>query len=154
MTKLPPAPNLDQAAVEGRASSRTAFGTRRRDLFGNSSLDRPINIPMRGKRFDRDARSSANAEPVATLFDLLERRWALRILWELRVGLLTFRAIQERCDNASPSVINTRIRELADADLVDISDGEGYLLTGWGHDIVAQFVPLSRWSREWALPRH
>ena len=41
-----------------------------------------------------------------TLLDLLERRMALRVLWELSVGgePLTFRALQERAET-NPSVL-------------------------------------------------
>ncbi len=46
------------------------------------------------------------------LLDLLGRRWALRVVWELRDGPLVFRALQERCAGMSSSVLNQRLREL------------------------------------------
>ena len=58
--------------------------------------------------------------------DLLGRRWALRILWELRQGPLGARALRVRCDEMSTSVLYERLAELGDADLV--AQGEdGYL---------------------------
>ena len=46
------------------------------------------------------------------LLDLMGRRWTLRILWELRDGPLRFRALQKRCDEASPTILNQRLKEL------------------------------------------
>ena len=39
-------------------------------------------------------RGSRSGRPIMAALDLLGRRWALRILWELRAGPLTFRAIR------------------------------------------------------------
>ena len=50
--------------------------------------------------------------------DLLGRRWALRVLWELRSGPLTFRALQEACDGVSPTVLNARLAELREAGIL------------------------------------
>ena len=62
------------------------------------------------------------------LLDLLGRRWALRILWELREGPATFQALQARCDSMSSSVLSQRLAELREAGLVD-KRSAGYALT-------------------------
>ena len=47
------------------------------------------------------------------LLDLLGRRWALRVLWELRASPVpTFRELQSRCGDVSSSVLAQRLREL------------------------------------------
>ena len=46
------------------------------------------------------------------LLDLLGRRWSLRVLWELRDGPLTSRALRAACDEASPSVLQARLADL------------------------------------------
>lgn len=82
------------------------------------------------------------------LLDLLGRRSALRVLWELRGDPLTFRALQEACAT-NPSLLNTRLKELRAADLVD-HEGEGYSLTARGRELSALLLPLSAWARKWA----
>ena len=47
------------------------------------------------------------------LLDLLGRRWTLRILWELRDAALTSRALRTACDEASPTVLQARLRSCA-----------------------------------------
>lgn len=84
------------------------------------------------------------------LLDLLGRRWSLRILWELREARLSFRALQSRCGQPSPTVLNQRLKELRDARLVDVAKEGGYGLTERGHDLVAQFLPLHRFAENWA----
>ena len=59
------------------------------------------------------------------LLDLLGRRWALRIVWELREDTLTFRELQARCGGISSSVLNQRLRELRDAGIVAAQDRGG-----------------------------
>jgi hypothetical protein len=46
-------------------------------------------------------RGSKTGRPIMALLDLLGRRWALRILWELREDALTSRALRAACDDAS-----------------------------------------------------
>jgi len=85
------------------------------------------------------------------LLDLLGRRWALRVLWELRDGEgLTFRELQARCDNASSSVLAERLRELREAEIVAARDAGGYALTPEGQRLLAALQPLDEWSRRWS----
>ncbi len=83
------------------------------------------------------------------LFDLLGRRWAMSVLWHLRDQNLTFREIQECCDNASPTVLNTRLKELRASGLVTKAD-RGYALTNEGRALYAHLEPLDNWADEWA----
>jgi DNA-binding HxlR family transcriptional regulator len=76
--------------------------------------------------------------------DLLGRRGALRILWELRDEPLTFRALQDAA-NTNPSLLNTRLGELRGAGLVEHL-GEGYTLTASGRELRAALKPLSDWA--------
>ena len=57
-------------------------------------------------------RGSATGRPIMAALDLFGRRWALRILWELRAKSLTFRELQDACGEISPAVLNTRLAEL------------------------------------------
>lgn len=83
------------------------------------------------------------------LFDLLGRRWALGILWQLSEGALTFRDLQTRCDSVSPTVLNTRLKELRTAGLVEKADN-GYVLTTDGRALFTHLEPLGDWAAEWA----
>ena len=80
--------------------------------------------------------------------DLLGRRWALRILWELRDGPVGFRDLQARCDGMSSSVLRTRLVELIEGGLIE--QGEAYVLTPLGRDLGAAIRPLSAWAEKWA----
>src|SRR5262245_36273469 len=82
--------------------------------------------------------------------DLLGRRWAVRVVWELRGDRLTFRALQEACGAVSPTVLNDRLRELRQTGLVDLAETEGYGLTRLGRELLALLVPLAEWSQRWA----
>lgn len=83
------------------------------------------------------------------LLDLLGRRWAMRILWELRDGSSpTFRQLQQRCDGVSSSVLADRLRELGQAGLVE-NGGEGYLLTDQGRTLCDSLVQLDDWAAHW-----
>ena len=59
----------------------------------------------------RAVRGSRTGRPIMVVLDLLGRRGALRILWELRAGPLTFRALQAASES-NPSLVNTRLAEL------------------------------------------
>jgi len=87
------------------------------------------------------------------LLDLLGRRWMLRILWQLRDGPLTFRALRASCDAVSPSVLNTRLAEMRAADLLESRADEGYALTREGEQLLAVLAPLHEWAARWAGAR-
>ena len=84
------------------------------------------------------------------VLEWLGRRWTLRVLWELRDEPLAFRALQERCDAVSPTVLNERLRELRTVGMVTVQEGGGYALTDDGRALGALLVPLHRWAERWA----
>lgn len=84
------------------------------------------------------------------LLDVLGQRWMLRILWELGAQHATFRELRARCDDVSPTVLNSRLKELRDLDI--IAQGEdGYGLTPIGRKLAEQLLSLDSWAKEWAL---
>jgi DNA-binding HxlR family transcriptional regulator len=83
------------------------------------------------------------------LLDLLGRRWALRVIWELRDGPLSFREAQARCGSISSSVLNDRLTELRAAGIVE-PGAEGYELTGEGRELLALYPALNEWAERWA----
>ena len=84
--------------------------------------------------------------------DLLGRRGALRILWELRHGQpMTFRQLQAAA-NTNAALLNTRLAEMRHARLVD-HEGEGYFLTPIGTELVVALGPFSEWARKWGALR-
>ncbi len=101
-------------------------------------------VPLPG----RSVRGSSTGRPIMALLDLLGRRWALRVLWELRERTLNFRELRERCDAMSPSVLNERLSELREAGIVELVD-DGYRLTRTGNELLDVFAPLSRWAKRW-----
>lgn len=96
-------------------------------------------------------RGSESGRPVMAALDLLGRRWAMRILWELRQAPAGFRELQRRCERMSSSVLSTRLDELTAARLLTLDgDGDGYRLTRLGNELVEALSPLDAWSRRWA----
>src|SRR5262245_64571651 len=94
------------------------------------------SIPAVGKA----VRGSRTGRPIMVVLDLLGRRGALRILHELRGGPLTFRALQEAADT-NPAALNTRLRELRGAGVVEHA-GSGYHLTEGGRALARAMGPL------------
>ena len=82
--------------------------------------------------------------------DLLGRRWSLRVLWELRSGPVGARALLERCESLSSSVLYDRLRELSSAGLIEKNEDGDYRLTGLGSELGAALEPLDMWARRWA----
>ncbi len=82
--------------------------------------------------------------------DLLGRRWALRILWELRNGPMGARALMSRCDGLSSSVMYERLRELTTAGLVARQQASAYELTSLGQTLGRALAPLDGWATKWA----
>jgi DNA-binding HxlR family transcriptional regulator len=98
----------------------------------------------------RRVRGSRTGRPVMALLDLLGRRWTLRIIWELREDrALTSRALRSACDEASPTVLNERLKELREAGFVDLGEAGGYALTPLGKELSAHVLPLHRFAEKW-----
>jgi DNA-binding HxlR family transcriptional regulator len=105
-----------------------------------------VTTPRPGKA----VRGSRSGRPIMAALDLLGRRWALRVLWELRDGAQSFRALRGRCDEVSPTVLNQRLAELRDSGIVSHEPGSGYALTADGESLCAALAPLHDWSERWA----
>ena len=103
-------------------------------------LPRP-GVPVRG---------SSTGRPLMAAMDLLGRRWALRILWELRDGPVGARALLSRCDGMSSSVLYERLKELTCAGLLSRDQAGAYLLTDLGKSLSAALKPLDAWATHWA----
>jgi len=101
------------------------------------------------KKPGNQVRGSTTGRPLMVLLDVFGQRWTLRILWELRNGRLTFRELQSRCDDLSPTILNRRLKELRDLQLVD-READGYGLSDWGRKIGKQLNQLEKLSQEWA----
>ena len=98
----------------------------------------------------RAVRGSRTGRPIMALLDLLGRRWTLRIVWELRGGPLTSRALRTACDDASPTVMQARLSELREAGLVELLAGDGYRLTPLGRELMQSFLPLQHFAERWS----
>jgi DNA-binding HxlR family transcriptional regulator len=99
-------------------------------------------------------RGSRSGRPIMALLDLLGRRWSLRIIWELREDrALTSRALRAACDEASPTVLQTRLTELRDAGFVELKPASGYRLTELGKELHENFLPLHRFAERWSKAR-
>lgn len=108
-----------------------------------------MSVPRAG----RPVRGSRTGRPLMAALDLLGQRWALRVLWELREGALTFRALQESCGGLSPTVLNRRLGDLREAGIVDVGEPSGYGLTREGADLLVALAPLHGWAERWARTR-
>lgn len=104
----------------------------------------------RTPRTGAPVRGSRTGRPIMALLDLLGRRWALRVLWELRDGApATFRDLRARADGVSPAVLADRVRELRLAGIVELAAG-GYRTTERGAALIAALAPLHGWAADWA----
>ncbi len=106
---------------------------------------RPSKTPLPG----RSVKGSKTGRPIMAALDLLGRRWALRVIWELRHGPVGFRAMQARCDGMSPSVLSTRLKELAEAKLIVATEDQQWQLTDLGAGLTEAIAPLNDWSEAW-----
>ena len=83
------------------------------------------------------------------LFDLLGRRWAMGIIWNLSAGPVPFRVLQKKCHTISPTILSTRLKELTEAHILERTL-DGYRLTEVGQELYILLKPLGDWSKEWA----
>jgi DNA-binding HxlR family transcriptional regulator len=82
------------------------------------------------------------------LFDVLGRRWAMRIVWEIGDAALTYREISSEILELSTSVLTQRLRELRVAGLVEHTPGAGYRLTPQGRQVRTHLEGLWEWAQQ------
>jgi DNA-binding HxlR family transcriptional regulator len=102
-------------------------------------------IPKPGK----PVRGSTTGAPLMAIFDLLGRRWAMGIVWQLADGPLSFSELQARCDSISPTILSTRIKDLIEAKLIERTLN-GYQLTKSGGGLFTLLEPFRDWAVKWA----
>lgn len=89
----------------------------------------------------------ASARPVENALELLGRRWALRLIWELRRSTLSFSELRQRT-GISPSVLSSRLGELVDAGVVEQDPARRYRLSGRGRELARLLYELNRWAEQ------
>ncbi len=105
----------------------------------------------RTPRPGRPVRGSTTGRPVMALLDLLGRRWALRLIYELHgESPLGFADLQARAAGISPSVLSQRLRELTDAGLVAVGDDGRYAPGPDEAELARILMNLDAWAKRWA----
>jgi DNA-binding HxlR family transcriptional regulator len=87
----------------------------------------------------------AKERPVVKVLDLLGKRWALRLLWELRRDAVSFSELRKRTE-ISPSVLSARLAELSSAGIVERERSRRYRLTGRGRELARMLYEINRWA--------
>ena len=86
-------------------------------------------------------------QSLESALDLLGRRWALRLVWELRRSALSFSELR-RETGISPSVLSARLRELTAAGVVERDGRARYRLSGRGRELARLLYDLNRWASQ------
>ena len=94
----------------------------------------------------QEVRQQPTSQATARVLGVLAYRHALRVVWELRAGALNFRQLQAACGGISPSVLQSRIRELRALGLIEKITGLGYRLTVDGEGLFTILAPLRHWA--------
>jgi DNA-binding HxlR family transcriptional regulator len=89
----------------------------------------------------------SKTRPVESALDLLGRRWALRLVWELRRSTLSFSELRQRT-GISPSVLSARLGELDSFGVVERDTGRRYRLSGNGRELARILYELNRWAEQ------
>ena len=93
--------------------------------------------------------SSKENAAINQLFERLECRYALRVLWALKDGHpQTFRLLQDSVGGITPNTLNTRIKELREAGLLQ-HNGDGYSVTATGADLLKRLADLQPFAARW-----
>jgi DNA-binding HxlR family transcriptional regulator len=94
--------------------------------------------------------SAKETAAIGQLFELLESRYALRVLWALKDGHpQTFRLLQDSVGLITPNTLNTRIKELRAAGLMTHGTS-GYTLTNLGTDLLKRMGEVQAFAGKWA----
>lgn len=77
--------------------------------------------------------------------ELLGRRWAMRLVWELRREVLSFSELRSET-GISPSVLSARLRELSEAGVIERNEARRYRVTASGRELARLLFELNRWA--------
>jgi DNA-binding HxlR family transcriptional regulator len=88
-------------------------------------------------------------EPLQSLLDLLARRHALAVIWELRGPSQPFRNLARRL-GVSEDRLSQRLRELREAGLIQVDEAGDYRLSSEGRRMLDPLMRLSGFAVEWA----
>lgn len=80
------------------------------------------------------------------LLNVCSRRWALRAVWELRSGPLSFRGLRAACGDISPSVLQQRLHSWRELGVIEHIPRLGYRLTARGEQLLLILGRLDTWS--------
>ena len=93
--------------------------------------------------------SSKENAAVSQLLALLESRYAMRVLWALRDGhAQTFRLLQDSVGGITPNTLNTRIKQLREAGLLN-HGSDGYIVTTSGADLLKRLNDVQAFATKW-----
>lgn len=94
--------------------------------------------------------SARDNAAMVQLLELLECRYAIRVVWALSDGHpQTFRLLQDSVGGVTPNTLNTRLKELRAARLVE-HGGDGYRLTSLGADLARRLMEVQRFASKWS----
>jgi DNA-binding HxlR family transcriptional regulator len=94
--------------------------------------------------------SSKENVAIHQLLALLESRYAIRVMWALRDGhAQTFRLLQDSVGGVTPNTLNTRLKELREADLLT-HGSDGYSVTPSGADLLKRLSDLQAFAGKWS----
>ncbi len=97
--------------------------------------------------------SAKDAAAVNELLDLLESRYAMRVLWALKDGHpQTFRLLQDSVGGITPNTLNTRLKEMRAAYLITHGD-KGYIVTNQGADLLKRMGDFSAFAVKWTTAK-
>ena len=97
--------------------------------------------------------SSKENASINQLFERLECRYALRVLWALRDGHpQTFRLLQDSVGGITPNTLNTRIKEMREAGFID-HGSDGYTVTAPGLDLLKRLSDVQAFATRWVAGR-
>lgn len=115
-----------------------------RVIFASSFL---LTDKTRGE----DPMSTKENAAINELLELLEARYALRVLWALKDGHpQTFRLLQDSVGSITPNTLNTRIKELRAAGLLGHGTN-GYTVTTLGADLLKRLNDLQAFAGKWVV---
>lgn len=103
-------------------------------------------IPLPGT----PVRGSKTGVPIMAALDLVGRRWALQIIWNLAEEAHGFRELRIICDGISPTILSTRLKELRVAKIIDYNSENKNKLTPLGKDLFLSIGSIKSWSENWA----